>query len=243
MSVSEIIMAVGWLGLGGLAVALLLIVLRGRGIREAERRAVDLLADATERHKETLLDAKEEANKVKVQAENEMRDRRTELHRQERRLAHKEETLDRKLEGLERREHGLGAKEKEAEALNGQLQELKQKQIQQLEVISGMSRAEAKDLLLKAVESEVREDVSRRAREIEAAVKRDADDKARDILAQAIQRCATEVVQESTVSVVPLPSDEMKGRLIGREGRNIRALENATGVDLIIDDTPEAVTI
>jgi len=243
MPVNAIIAVVAGIGLGGLGVALFLLVVRGRGIRDAEKRALDLLANATEKHKETLLEAKEEANKVKAQAESEIRDRRAELQRQERRISHKEENLDRKGEALERREQGLVAKEKEAAALRAQLQELKQKQIQQLELISGMSSAEAKGLLIKAVEAEAREDVSRRVREIEAAAKRDAEDRAREIIAQAIQRFAADVAQESTVSVVPLPSDEMKGRLIGREGRNIRALENATGVDLIIDDTPEAVTI
>jgi len=173
----------------------------------------------------------------------ECRERRTEIHRQERRIVQKEENLDKKAEALERREHSLTAKEKEAESLRTQLQDLKRRQIEQLELISGMSSAEAKELLIKAVEDEVREDASRRIREIEAQLKQEADERAREIISQAIQRCATDVVSESTVSVVPLPSDEMKGRLIGREGRNIRALENATGVDLIIDDTPEAVTI
>jgi len=243
MAASEIVAAVAGIGLGGLGVALLLVVLRGRSIRNAEKWALDLLADAKTKHKEALLEAKEEAMKVKAQAESEIRERRAELHRQERRISQKEENLDRKGEGLERREQGLVAKEKQAEGLRAQLQELKQKQIQQLELISGMSSAEAKELLVKAMEDEVREDISRRVRAIEAELKRDADERAREVIVQAIQRCATDVVSETTVSVVPLPSDEMKGRLIGREGRNIRALENATGVDLIIDDTPEAVTI
>jgi len=243
MAVNEIVAAVAGLGLGGLGVALLLIVLRGRRIRDAEKRAFDMLADAKTKHKEALLEAKEEAMKVKAQAESEIRERRAELHRQERRISQKEENLDRKAEAMERRDQGLVAKEKEAEARRAQLQELKEKQVQQLELISRMSSAEAKQLLIKAVEDEAREDVSRRLREIEAELKRDADERAREIISQAIQRCATDVVSETTVSVVPLPSDEMKGRLIGREGRNIRALENATGVDLIIDDTPEAVTV
>ncbi len=229
--------------IGGLVAFLVRRALATRRIRAAEREAEALLADARTKHKETLLEAKEEAIRIKSQAEAENRERRAELHRQERRLSQKEENLDRKVESLERREHRLTAQEKEAESLRTQLQELKQKQIQQLELISGMSSAEAKDHLLKAVEDEVREDVSRRIRQIEAQLKEEADERARETLALAIQRCATNVVSETTVSVVPLPSDEMKGRLIGREGRNIRALENATGVDLIIDDTPEAVTI
>jgi len=243
MAASEIIAAVAGLGLGGLGVALLLLVLKGRSIRDAEKGAFDLLADAKVKHKEALLEAKEEAMKVKAQVESEIRERRSDLHRQERRISQKEENLDRKAEAVERRDQGVAAKEKEAENRIAQLQELKQKQIQQMELISRMSSAEARELLIKAVEDEVREDISRRVRGIESELKRDADDRAREVLAQAIQRCATDVVSETTVSVVPLPSDEMKGRLIGREGRNIRALENATGVDLIIDDTPEAVTV
>jgi len=229
--------------IGGLVAFLARSALATRRIRIAEREAEALLTDARTKHKEALLEAKEEAIKVKSQVEAENRERRAELHRQERRLAQKEENLDRKTEALERREQRLIALEKEVESLRNQLQELKQKQIQQLELISGMSSAEAKGLLIKAVEDEVREDVSRRIRQIEAQLKEEAEERAREILALAIHRCATNVVSETTVSVVPLPSDEMKGRLIGREGRNIRALENATGVDLIIDDTPEAVTI
>ena len=229
--------------IGGMVAFLVRRALATRRIRAAEREAEALLAEARTKHKEALLEAKEEAIKIKSQAEAENRERRAELHRQERRLSQKEESLDKKVEAVERRESGLIAKEKEAEGLRAQLQELKQKQIKQLELISGMSSAEAKELLIKAVEDEVREDVSRRIREVEAQLKEESDERAREVLAIAIQRCATNVVSETTVSVVPLPSDEMKGRLIGREGRNIRALENATGVDLIIDDTPEAVTI
>lgn len=215
----------------------------GRRISSAKTEVDTLLTEAQTKYKETLLEAKEEGIKIKSQAEAELRERRSELHHQEKRISQKEENLDKKSEGLERRERGLVNKEQEADDLRNQLQELKQKQIQQLELISGISSTEAKELLVKAVEDEAKEDVSRRLREIEAQLKQDADEKSQEILSQAIQRCATSVVSESTVSVVPLPSDEMKGRLIGREGRNIRALENATGVDLIIDDTPEAVTI
>ncbi len=240
----EIILA----AVGGFAIGVALIFLAqrlviGRRIRSAQREAEVMLADAQTKYKEMLLEAKEEAIKVKSQEEAEVRERRAELHRHERRISQREENLDKKLEAMEQRERGLIAKEKEAEGLRAHLQDLKQKQIQQLELISRISSAEAKELLIKAVEDEIREDVSRRIREIEAQLKQEADERAREIISQAIQRCATDVVSESTVSVVPLPSDEMKGRLIGREGRNIRALENATGVDLIIDDTPEAVTI
>jgi len=233
----------GGLVVGGLVAYLARGMLAARRVRSAEKEADALLADAKAKHKELLLEAKEEGIKIKSQAETENRQRRNELHRQERRIAQKEENFDKKVEGLERRERGVTAKEKEAEELLAHLEDLKKKQIQQLELISGISSEEAKRFLAEALEGEVREDVSRRINEIEAQLKEEAADKAREIITLAIQRCATDVVSETTVSVVPLPSDEMKGRLIGREGRNIRALEGATGVDLIIDDTPEAVTI
>ena len=243
MPLEIILAAVGGLAIGGAVALLAWRLFIGHRIRAAHSKVEALLADAQTKHKEMLIEAKEEALKIKSQAEAEVHERRAELHRHERRISQKEENLDKKLETLERREHGLITREKEAEGLRAHLQELKQKQIQQLELISRISSAEAKELLIKAVEDEVREDVSNRIRKIEAQLKQEADERAREIISQAIQRCATDVVSESTVSVVPLPSDEMKGRLIGREGRNIRALENATGVDLIIDDTPEAVTI
>lgn len=233
----------GGLVVGGLVTYLARGWLAARRVRSAEKEADTLLTEARAKYKEVLLEAKEEAIKIKSQAEAENRQRRSELHRQERRIAQKEENLDKKVEGIERRERGVVAKEKEADEVLAQLDDLKKKQIQQLELISGISSEEAKKFLAEALEDEVRQDVSRRIREIEAQLKEEAAEKAREIITLAIQRCATDVVSETTVSVVPLPSDEMKGRLIGREGRNIRALESATGVDLIIDDTPEAVTI
>jgi ribonuclease Y len=242
----DVLLVYGLLGglvVGGLVAYLARGMLAARRVRSAEKEADALLTDARAKHKELLLEAKEEAIKIKSQAETENRQRRSELHRQERRIAQKEENLDKKVEGLERRERGVTAKEKEADELVAHLEDLKKKQIQQLELISGISSEEAKKFLAEALEGEVREDVSRRVNEIETQLKEEAAEKAREIITLAIQRCATDVVSETTVSVVPLPSDEMKGRLIGREGRNIRALEGATGVDLIIDDTPEAVTI
>lgn len=238
-----VLAAVGGLVAGGVIAFIGWRMISGRRISSARTEVEALLTEAQTKYKETLLEAKEEAIKIKSQAESELRERRSELHRQERRISQKEENLDKKYENLERRERGLSGKEKELDSLRDQIQELKLKQIQQLELISGISSAEAKELLISAVEDEAKEDISRRLRNIETQYKQDADEKAQEILSQAIQRCATAVVSESTVSVVPLPGDEMKGRLIGREGRNIRALENATGVDLIIDDTPEAVTI
>ncbi len=218
-------------------------VILGRRIREAEKAAEKLISEATTKHKEMLLEAKEEAIRIRGAAEAENRERRAELQRQERRLTQKEENLERKADAIERREHNLTIREREIANTLAQLEELKQRQIRQLELISGMSTQEAKELLLKEVEGEIREDVARRIREIEEQMKREADERAREMIAVALQRCATDVVSEVTVTVVPLPSDEMKGRLIGREGRNIRALEHATGVDLIIDDTPETVTL
>jgi ribonuclease Y len=238
-----IVAAVVGIALGGAVAIQVWRMVVGRRIRTTQGEVEALQTEAQTKYKEMLFEAKEEGLKIKTQAESEIRERRAELQRHEKRISQKEENLDKKMDTLEKREQGIIAKEKEAESLNTQLQELKQKQVQRLELISGISSAEAKDLLIKAVEDEVREDVSRRLYELEAEYKQVANEKAQEILSQAMQRCATDVVSESTVSVVPLPSDEMKGRLIGREGRNIRALENATGVDLIIDDTPEAVTI
>lgn len=212
-------------------------------IRAAQLRAERLIAEAETRGKEILVEAKEEAIKIKAAHEEELRQRRQEIQRAERRLTQKEENLEKKLDNLERRDNSLAAREREVESLRNQLEELKNKQRQQLQVISAMSSEEAKALLLKKVEGEIQEEISRRVREMEVQLKERAEEKAREILPSVIQRCATDVVSETTVSVVPLPNDEMKGRLIGREGRNIRALEHVTGVDLIIDDTPEAVTL
>ena len=231
------------LGVGALVSIWVRQIVMGRRIQAAQKEAANILAQATTKQKETLLAAKEEAIKIRAEAEAENRERRAELQRQERRLSQKEENQERKVDGLERRERNLTAREKEIENLRNQALDLRKKEVQQLETISSMSSGEAKALLLKTVEDEVRDDMNRRARDLQAELKEDAERRAREILTASLQRCATDVVSESTVSVVPLPNDEMKGRLIGREGRNIRALENATGVDLIIDDTPEAVTL
>lgn len=214
-----------------------------RKVQLAEKNANDILSEASTKQKEILLEAKEEGIKIKADAEAEIRSRRTELNRQERRLSQKEENVERKNEALDRREKLITSKEQSAEKVRTHLEELKQKQVQQLELISGMSTIEAKEYLLNMVEAETRSDLAQRFREVEAQLKEESDSRAREIVAFAIQRCASDVAQETTVSAIALPSDDMKGRLIGREGRNIRALENATGVDLIVDDTPEAVTI
>jgi len=218
-------------------------LLANQQIRDAQKEAKKLLESAQAKAEQRVLDAKEEAVKVRAAAEADSRERRYELQRLERRSSQREERLERKLEALDLRERRLVGREKEIDTVREQVEEVKGQQLKRLETISGMSSDEAKQQLLNAVEDEIKEDASRRVREWEGRFKDEIDNKAMDILATTIQRCATDVVSETTVSVVPLPSDDMKGRLIGREGRNIRAMEQATGVDLIIDDTPESVTI
>jgi len=229
--------------IGGMAVFTYRRFMFNRQIRIAERKAAKMMAEAGDEARVVLNNAQEEARKTKASVDAEYRERRSELQRQENRVSQKIENLDRKLEGVEQRERNLVGKEKEIESIRGQLGELKDRQLKQLELISGMSSSEAREQLLDAVQVEMEQETSRRLREWEIKLKEEANGKAQEILSQAIQRSASEIVSEYTVSVVPLPSDEMKGRLIGREGRNIRALEQATGVDLIIDDTPEAVTV
>ena len=229
--------------LGAMATFLSRRVMMDRQIRIAQRKAVRMAAAARNEAKQVQDEAREEASKIKAGAETEYRERRSELQRQENRVAQKGETIERKLESLEHRERNLANKEKGVETIRTHLEEARSRQLQQLELISGMSTAEAKQSLLENMEIELQGETSRRIHEWEAKLREEADKKAQGILSQAIQRSASEIVTETTVAVVPLPSDEMKGRLIGREGRNIRALEQATGVDLIIDDTPEAVTL
>jgi len=211
--------------------------------REAQDRASRIVGEAEAKARQVLLEAKEEVVRIKSEAEAETRRLRSELSRQERKLSQRLESLERRSESLERREQNLRAREKEIEEELTKVAKLKQEARQQLETIAGMSSAEAREHLLQAVESEVRDDLAKRMLQVEAELRAEADERAREIIANAIQRCASEVSAETTVSVVHLPSDEMKGRLIGREGRNIRALESATGVDLIVDDTPEAVAL
>lgn len=214
-----------------------------RQLRVAQRKAARTIAEAKDETKILINEARQEAEKTKAAAENEYRQRSGELQRQENRLSAKTETLDRRLESLEQRERNLTNKERESESIRAEAENIKKQQLKQLEVIASMTNADARQLLLERVEVEAKEEMARRLREWEAKLKEEADKKSQDILAQVIQRSASEISTESTVATVPIPSDEMKGRLIGREGRNIRALEQATGVDLIIDDTPEAVTL
>jgi ribonucrease Y len=233
------------IGLGAGAISILMSrgLFANRQIRAAQKRAVRIVAEAKVQSKEVVNEARVEIDKIRQTAENEARERRLELQRSENRLLQKEATLDHKLEESEGRDRQMTAREKELDTIKGSLNELKEKELKELENISRMTSDEAKEQLLMQMDGELKLEQARRLHEWELKVKEEAEEKARDILAQVIQRNASEVVAETTSSTVPLPSDEMKGRLIGREGRNIRALEQATGVDLIIDDTPEAVTI
>jgi ribonuclease Y len=212
-------------------------------VANAERNAAKILSDADRRQKESLLEAKEEAIRVRQQTESELRERRKEVQRSEQRINQKEETFDRKLESLEQRQRNLQNKERDLEEARNSLATLEDERRQELERLSNLTAGEAREMLLAQVEREIRDDANRRLREIEQEVKEEADERGRKIIAVAMQRLTSDFVSETTISVVPLPSEDMKGRIIGREGRNIRSLEHLTGVDVIIDDTPDAVTL
>ncbi len=207
-----------------------------RIVEEGEKTAETL-------KKEALLEAKEKIIKDKNEFEKELRERRNEVTRLERRVAQREETLDKKVESYERKEENLRVKIKEQEELIEKTEQIRQKQLEKLESIAGLSREEAKEELVHQIEADAKHEAAMKIIEIESQLKDDADRKAREIISLAIQRCASDHVSEATVSVVALPNDDMKGRIIGREGRNIRTIETMTGVDLIIDDTPEAITV
>ena len=216
-------------------------------IAEAETEASQIINDAIKsaeaKKREALFEAKEEIHKERTEYEQEVKERRAELSKQERRLQQKEENLDRKNDTLDKRNETLRKKLADAEATQAEIESLKQSQVETLERISGYTVEEAKNMLVSQVESEVTHEMAMKVKEIEDRAKDEADSVAREIIATAIQRCAADHTSEVTVSVVPLANDEMKGRIIGREGRNIRTFENLTGCDLIIDDTPEAITI
>ncbi|WP_054949814.1 ribonuclease Y [Numidum massiliense] len=216
-------------------------------ISSAEEAAQGILEDARKEaaaeKKEAVLEAKDDIHRLRVEADREIRDRRNEVQRQERRLVQKEESLDRKLETLEKREENLSHKESSMRDRQRKVDQLYHEQKAELERVSGMTRDEAKQVLLKNVEDEIKHETAQMIRETELRAREEADKRAKEILSIAIQRFAAEHVAETTVSVVTLPNDEMKGRIIGREGRNIRTLETLTGIDLIIDDTPEAVIL
>ncbi|MBQ3964842.1 MAG: ribonuclease Y, partial [Firmicutes bacterium] len=216
-------------------------------IGDAETKARNIILDAENRSetikKEIALEAKEEALKYKNEAEKEIKERRNEVTKSENRLLQKEEAIDRKLENIERKEQSITDKENNIVRKQNEVEALRKKQLAELEKISGYTREEAKQVLLTQLESDIRLEGSQLIREIEGQAKEEANKRAKEIIVGAIQRCAADHVAESTVSVVHLPNDEMKGRIIGREGRNIRALETLTGIELIIDDTPEAVIL
>ena len=215
----------------------------GRAEEEASRIREKAGKEAEAKKKEMLIEAKEEIQKTRSEFEKEAKERRNDLTRQERRIQQKEETLDKKSDQLDKKNELLESKLKTADAKIEEVEALKKTQRELLERIAGLSAEEAKEYLLKNIETEIRHDAALMIKDIEDAAKEEADEKAKNIICDAIQRCASDHVSEATVSVVALPNDEMKGRIIGREGRNIRAIETATGVDLIIDDTPEAVVL
>jgi len=218
-----------------------------KAIGSAEQQARNMILDAQNTvenlKKEKVLEAKEEIHKLREEYEGELKTRRAEVTKAERRIQQKEENIDRKLESIEKRENGLTKKEQSMNEKHREIDAYIQKQVEELERISGYTREEAKHLLLQEIETDIRKDASDMIVSIETEAKEEADKRAREIITTAIQRYASDQVTETTVSVVSLPNDDMKGRIIGREGRNIRAIETLTGVDLIIDDTPEAVIL
>lgn len=215
----------------------------GKADEESKRILNDATKEAETKKKEAIIEAKEETHKLRSDLEKEIRERRTEIQRLERRLIQKEETLDKKSDLLEKRDEGLNKKQQSLQDKEENINELYEKEREELERISGLSEEQAKEILLDEIRKEVQHDASKMVRDIELKAKEEADKKAREIITCAIQRCAADHVAETTVYVVNLPNDEMKGRIIGREGRNIRTLETLTGIDLIIDDTPEAVIL
>ena len=215
----------------------------GSAEEEAKRIVNDAIKAAEQKRKETIIEAKDEAFKLKSDADKEIKDRRAEITRQERRIDQKEEALDKRTAQMERKEEDLKRRSETVEARLDELEQLKLRQTAKLETIAAMSKEDARAVLLKQVDDELTHEKAMKISAYQANMKDECDNLARELIGQAIARCAADATSEATVSVVPLPSDEMKGRIIGREGRNIRALETATGCDLIIDDTPEAITL
>ena len=215
----------------------------GSAEEEAKRLISDAIKTAESKKKEALVEAKDEIYRMKSEADREVKERRSEVQRQEHRLQQKEENLDKKIDNLEKKEEAVQRRQAEADERLQEVEQIKKSQFEMLEKVSGFSKEQAKDYMLQMLENELTHEKALKITQYEQQLKEESDEKAREILSTAIQRCASDHVAEVTVSVVPLPSDEMKGRIIGREGRNIRTLENLTGVDLIIDDTPEAITL
>ena len=215
----------------------------GSAEAEATRLINEAIRNGENRKKEMLLEAKDEIHKSRTEHDREVKERRAELTKQERRLEQKETTLDRKTEAFERKEEDLNKRLANAAQTQAEAEKIRQQQLETLEQLSGLTQDQAKQYLLDSIENDIRHEAAMKIKEIEQQLKDEAEEKGREIIATAIQRCAADHAAETTVSVVPLPNDEMKGRNIGREGRNIRTLETITGVDLIIDDTPEAITV
>ena len=247
MLITKIIIALVALAIGALIGYIYRKNVGEKAIGSAEQKAKNLILDAENKSetmkKEAILEAKEEAHRLRTDAERDAKERRAEVQRSERRLIQKEEALDRKIANIEKKEESITQKEQNLINKQKELDGFINKQMEELERISGYTAEEAKAILLSNMEKEIRHDASLMIKEIESKAKEEADKKAKYIITGAIQRCAADHVAESTVSVVNLPNDEMKGRIIGREGRNIRTIETLTGVDLIIDDTPEAVIL
>jgi len=254
MEMFEIIMIVVGVLVGIIVGAVLGVVLFKKKYKDADEKIKNAdnealriynerISSGESRKKELLLEAKDEIHKLRTEHDKEVKERRAELSKQERRLQQKEESLDKKTDAFERKEEELSRRMNDVAQLQQQAEEVKKEHLATLERISGFTQDQAKQFLLDSVEQEVRHETAMKIKEIEQDLKDNAEEKAREILSIAIQRCAADHAAEATVSVVPLPNDEMKGRIIGREGRNIRTLETITGVDLIIDDTPEAITV
>ena len=251
----SIMMGVGGLAIGGVVAAVIAFkagvnhrkkqaeALIGSAEQEAERIVKDAKAAAESKKRESLLEAKDEIHRLRSESERELKERRNDVQRQERRIQQKEESLDKKIENYEKKEEAIEQKKQEINARLADVENMKKGQFEVLERISGFTMEQAKEHLLNALSDELSHERALKINEYEAQLKEEMDQKARTLISHAIQRVAADQVTESTVSVVPLPNDEMKGRIIGREGRNIRAIETLTGVDLIIDDTPEAITL
>ena len=246
-TISWLLIALGCLAIGCLVGYIVRKKLAEARIKSAEEAAAKILIDAKKesetRKKEALLEAKEEIHRLRSEAERENKERRNEIKHQENRLQKKEEDIDRKMDGIERKEETIHQREKEAEGYLAKAQELQKQKLEELEKVSGLTVAEAKQLLLNSIEDEVKHESAMMVRDIENSAREEGEKRAKEIVASAIQRVAADHCSETTVSVVALPNEEMKGRIIGREGRNIRTLETLTGIDLIIDDTPEAVIL
>ena len=215
----------------------------GGAEEEARQIVANAVKQAESKKREAVVEAREEIQKSRTELEKEIKERRSELSKQERRLQQKEESLERKHDAAEKKEETLNRKIKEAEEMNDEIREIKKSELEMLEKVSGFTAEEAKEYLIRMIETDARHEAAVKIREIDQELKENAERKAREYISLAIQKCAADHVSEAAISVVPLPNDEMKGRIIGREGRNIRTLETMTGVDLIIDDTPEAITL